>query len=141
MGMYTEFHVNLDLKSDLPLDLQIWLKDWCKKPPTKAYDGHPFFKTTRWNFFPRAGSMMFPFEPYSEFFDRSIGTSKIYAMSIHCQLKNYDEEIGQFLGWILPFCEPDQFIGYKRYEEDKDPTLLYIQTDGTLEAIPTCRNL
>ncbi|MHB8152850.1 MAG: hypothetical protein ACYDG3_07260 [Bacillati bacterium] len=55
-------------------------------------------------------------------------------MSFRSNLKNYDNEIEQFLAWIQPYIEAhsvsvgdDNFflVGYTRYEEDADPTLIY----------------
>ncbi|RUS01125.1 hypothetical protein EFW58_01156 [Bacillus velezensis] len=50
-------------------------------------------------------------------------------MTIRCNLKNYDNEIENFIEWISPFIykkDGNYFIGYKRYEEDKEPELIFV---------------
>lgn len=40
-------------------------------------------------------------------------------------LKNYNSEIEEFLDWLEPYIETNDFIGYMKYEEFEDPTLIY----------------
>lgn len=42
---------------------------------------------------------------------------------------NYDSEIKHFLDWLAPYIETNGFIGYTKYEEFEDPTLIYIEDD------------
>ena len=52
--------------------------------------------------------------------------SKCYKVNIRANLKNYDNEIDKFLHWLTPYIDTEGFIGYTRYEEYDDPTLIYI---------------
>ena len=56
--------------------------------------------------------------------------SKCYKVNIRANLKNYDDEIEKFLIWLAPYMDTLGFIGYTRYEEYDDPTLIYIDDDG-----------
>lgn len=47
-------------------------------------------------------------------------------VNIRANLKNYDNEIDKFLHWLAPYIDTEGFIGYTRYEEYDDPTLIYI---------------
>jgi hypothetical protein len=49
-----------------------------------------------------------------------------YHLNVRSNLKNYDSEIENFLDFISPYIETDEFIGYMRYEESEKPTLIYI---------------
>ena len=58
-----------------------------------------------------------------------------YYLTIRCNIKNYGQEIQQFIEWIAPYCsggeggyddDPDRFIGFMRYEELLRPTLIFI---------------
>ncbi len=52
-----------------------------------------------------------------------------HYVTIRCNLKNYDNEIENFIEWISPFIykkDENYFIGYKRYEEDKEPELIFV---------------
>lgn len=48
-----------------------------------------------------------------------------YNLSVYSSFKNYDDEIAKFLDFIRPWIETDGFIGYMRYEDHDDPTLIY----------------
>jgi len=53
--------------------------------------------------------------------------SNSYYLCIRSNLKNYDGEIRKFLDWIKQFVDAGigEFLGFYRYEEDDDPTLIY----------------
>jgi hypothetical protein len=52
-------------------------------------------------------------------------TDHEYKLNVRCCFKNYDNEIDLFLDFIRPYLVTTGFLGYKRYEEDDDPTLIY----------------
>jgi hypothetical protein len=61
--------------------------------------------------------------------DNLIPDHPSYYLTIRCNLKNYNDEIENFIDWLKPYIHKDQenmFIGYKRYETENDPTLLYV---------------
>lgn len=55
--------------------------------------------------------------------------SKTWKVNIRANLMNYDSEIKHFLDWLAPYIETNGFIGYTKYEEFEDPTLIYIEDD------------
>ena len=52
-------------------------------------------------------------------------------------LKNYSNEVNLFLDWIQPHIEAYGYIGWKMYEEDIAPTLLFNYHGKILEQLPT----
>lgn len=125
MGMYTELVMNVGLK-DIDADTARLLRamiehngllDDLPKPD------HPLFSTPRWAFMLNSGSFYFVPFGASKFVESFPGTQHI---SIRTDFKNYDDEINLFADWIAPYVE-DEFAGYKRYEEDDHPTLLYFR--------------
>ena len=56
--------------------------------------------------------------------------SKTWKINIRANLKNYDSEIEEFLDWLEPYIRTEGFIGYMRYEEWEDPTLIYNDFDN-----------
>lgn len=55
---------------------------------------------------------------------------KCHKLSVVCDLKNYGNEIEQFLAMIAPIAS-SRFAGYYRYEESTVPTLVWF-LDGKL---------
>ena len=53
--------------------------------------------------------------------------SNAYYLCVRANLKNYGEEIRKFLDWITPYLEKyeGEFLGFYRYEESEQPTLIY----------------
>ena len=49
----------------------------------------------------------------------------MYFLNVRCNLKNYHEEIEKFMNWLCPYIETEGFLGYMRYEECDNPTLIY----------------
>ena len=45
---------------------------------------------------------------------------------MRCDLKNYENEIEDFLAWIKPHLDASEgeYLGHTRYEEDPLPTFL-----------------
>jgi len=141
MGMYTEIVVAIELKRhDLPERKVIdALRAMAAAPdedeePNELPDA-PFFRCPRWRWLATCDSYYFAGDSHSTFrFDE---IAKTWFLTIRSNLKNYNDEIGCFLDWIAPYSEPRNvkddgtyFVGYWRYEEDRDPTLIYFTTDG-----------
>jgi len=57
-------------------------------------------------------------------YDDIIGS---YFLCIRSNFKNYDDEIQSFIDWIRPYINKSEgdFLGFWRYEEDEEPTLIY----------------
>lgn len=135
MGMYTELVVAFEMYGDTPTDvikiLQYMMGDI---PESEIRDielpDHPLFQTARWRFMLRCDSAYFSGKTHSEL-SYEFGS---WIVNIRCNFKNYDDEIDKFIDWITPYIDridPEtddgkMFIGYHRYEECSEPTLIYI---------------
>lgn len=128
MGMYTELNIGVALKPDTPKEiidiLEYMLGNTDIKP---SVPDHPFFNTMRW-------SMLFVCDSY--YFDGFTDSAmqfddidEMYHLNVRSNLKNYDDEIDKFLNFIQPYLDTKGFLGYRRYEEDETPTLIYNSYD------------
>ena len=129
MGMYTEINVCFDLKKDTPqnvIDVLHCLIDGADEPSNLPK--HEFFDCDRWHMVACCDSYYFDGTTNSKIVFDDI--SKCYKVNIRANLKNYDDEIEKFLIWLAPYMDTLGFIGYTRYEEYDDPTLIYIDDDG-----------
>ncbi|MCP4651089.1 MAG: hypothetical protein GY853_13560 [PVC group bacterium] len=120
MGMYTEIYVNVDLKTDTPQEVIDILRAMCDKDASAEC-----FKNSggRWPYLFNNGSY---YTPNTECglltYDK---ISEQYSLLAKGDIKNYGSEIEKFFEFIKPWCE-GEFIGYYRYEESREPTLVYI---------------
>lgn len=126
--MYTEFHFNVELKKDLPYEVSDVLdymvgntSEFTIMPPD-----HPLFYSGRWEYMLRCDSAYFPHEPASSFYTEYYDNSPF--LNVRCNFKNYNDEIEKFLNWIAPYVDDhnDNFLGFYRYEEAEEPTLIYL---------------
>lgn len=130
MGMYTELHLNCELKEDVPDSvvaiLQYMLRD---KPEAEIPElpDHLLFKTHRWSAMLRCDSYYFAADTHSTLRFDDIGNS--YYLCIRCNLKNYDDEIKRFVDWVMPYIDglDGDFLGFSRYEQTETPTLIYLK--------------
>jgi len=132
MGMYTEFVAAFELRKDVPEEVVTIIDhmlNWDKpEPPVPK---HPFFACDRWRFLFTMDSYYFAGQTHSEFKKDDItGT---WFLTVRSNLKNYCSEIEKFCEWISPYSEPQDikddetyFVGYSRYEENDEPTLIYL---------------
>ena len=126
MGMYTELHFNSELKKDVPIQvidvLKYMVKDRKKKPTLPE---HSFFECERWTMLFVCDSYYFDADTHSTL--RFDDISNAYYLCVRANLKNYGEEIRKFLDWITPYLEKyeGEFLGFYRYEESEQPTLIY----------------
>lgn len=124
MGMYTEYLLRGSLKDDTPQQVRDVLtylasRDWDERQEPDPLPDHPFFATARWECL---GSRM------SYYFPGSVGHSEFseHGFIFYGDLKNYNQEIAEFVDWIKPYLDPlDKFIGYELYEEADEPILYY----------------
>lgn len=86
---------------------------------------HEFFRCDRWKMICCCSSYYFDGLTHSIMSFDTI--SKTWKVNIRANLKNYDSEIEKFLDWLAPYIKTYGFIGYTRYEEFDDPTLVYIE--------------
>lgn len=127
MGMYTEFHFNVELKRDVPEEVISALKYMTTvdglEPTDLPY--HPLFWTDRWYYMLTCDSYYFPMIPATSLLYDNI--AKCYFLSVRSNFKNYDDEIEKFLDWISPYVvDTIDFAGFYRYESAEEPTLIYL---------------
>lgn len=129
MGMYTEFHFNVELIENVPqeiIDILNYMLNKGTQEPLPEPD-HPLFKTSRWRRMLRSDSYYFAADTHSTLRYDDIGHS--YYLCIRCNLKNYDNIIEKFIDWIMPYLYqyPEDFLGFSRYENTEQPTLIYMK--------------
>lgn len=126
MGMYTELHFNAELKRDVPEPVLAALRHMVgdeEAEPAMLPD-HPLFRTERWPHMLQCDSYYFPADTHSTLRLDDIATA--WYLCVRSNLKNYDGEIGKFLDWVLPYVSANtECLGYYRYEDTDDPTLIY----------------
>lgn len=135
MGMYTEFFFAAEVDRVAADQLDEFVNDNDSGAPKSD---HPFFST------PHAQMLLVGWSAYSSGHPLEAKWSEEeYAsadrptvqMTVRSSLKNYGDEIGQFLRFITPHvvrgAGDREFVGYSLYEEDVTPTTYYIE-DGTL---------
>ena len=123
MGMYTEICVNADLIESTPDSVINILKAICDGDyQSKHLEGKP----DRWSVLFNNCSYYTPSTCVAKLtFDE---ISKQYSIIGKGDIKNYSREIELFFEFIAPWCEGD-FIGYHRYEEDREPILVFSSCD------------
>ena len=128
MGMYTEIYVNVDFKESTPDSVIDTLR---------CITGDIEYESERYTELMRDKPSRF----YCLFSNMSYYTprtccgnltydkfSKCYSLIGKGDLKNYDNEIEAFFKFIAPYVDGCcEFIGYYRYEEDKKPTLVFLE--------------
>lgn len=125
MGMYTELHFNAELRRDVPQDvldvLALMVRDAETEP---ALPDHPLFKTDQWCVLFTMDSYYFAADTHSTL--RFDDIAQRWFLNVRSNLKNYGGEIEQFIDWIDPYVDayPGNFLGFYRYEESEDPTLI-----------------
>lgn len=57
--------------------------------------------------------------------------NNLWTLKNRANIKNYENEINQFLDWILPYIEscPNNIYATIRYEEDEGSTPLYLKNN------------
>lgn len=127
MGMYTEFVFAAKLKRDVPkqvIDTLRWMVD--SDEPPKELPDHPLFSYgMRTEYMLRCDSYYFNGKSGVSFeFD---DISNAYYLTVRTNLKNYGDEIEEFIDWINPYLDTygGDFLGYYLYEELSIPNLIY----------------
>lgn len=127
MGMYTELHFNSALKEDTPADVLDVLRYMVGLHGTLValLPEHQLFQTERWKYMLRGDSYYFDADTHSTL--RYDDIANQHFLCIRCNLKNYSDEIEKFIDWIMPHLDkfPGEFLGFYRYEESEEPTLIY----------------
>lgn len=130
MGMYTEINIGISFKEDTPENfiniIKYLLGDITEQPELSQ---HNFFNCDRWRMILTSDSYYFDSITYSKMEKNDI--DERYHLNVRSNLKNYSGEIEKFLDFISSHIETDGFIGYMRYEESENPTLIY-NDDGKI---------
>jgi hypothetical protein len=135
MGMYTELVCAFELKKDTPQDVIDILRFMTGEQVgcnLSKINAHPLFQTDRWRFMLQCDSYYFEGQTHSEVKRDTVSgeDNPSYFVTIRCNLKNYNDEIDKFIDWVKTYIEyaghDEYFIGYQRYEENKDPELIYV---------------
>ncbi|WP_345806609.1 hypothetical protein [Bacillus pumilus] len=128
--MYTELVCAFELIEKTPSNIIETLEFMCGQRdvhPDDLPDHELLSDDTRWEWMLQSDSYYFDGKTYSKIEkDNIVGNCYV---SIRCNLKNYGDEIEKFINWVSPYIRKDYeqyFIGYKRYEEDKEPTLIFV---------------
>ncbi len=124
MGMYTELFLTVDLVDDTPTSIISWLKSMVNGSGDVT-DAPSSVAGTRFESRLLGGSYYFYGQPFMSFEFDSI--SKSYHLTVLTNLKNYSNEIDKLIELLTPHLDmcKGEMIGYKRYEEDSEPTILY----------------
>lgn len=113
MGMYTKYNLIIPLKNDTPDEVINELKMILKgeEPKDGSYclwlNNNSFYFTGTSN-------------------SKLLHNTLNYVLHIDCDTKRNYNEIDDFLNWIVPYAKSRGFLGYRLYEEDEEPTLIYI---------------
>ena len=125
MGMYTELNIGVEITADK--DVIQKLKFMLGDSEEDVNILHPLFNVSkRWSYMLRTDSYYFDGQTDSKLFKNDLyEESPMYFLNIRCNFKNYDNEIKLFLDWLCPYIKTEGFLGYTRYEENHNPTLIY----------------
>ena len=122
MGMYTEIYVNVNLKEDTPQEIIEILKAMGEGRESELLKDKP----PRWEYMFFSGSYYTPNTFCHKLtYDK---TGNQWSFLGKGDIKDYGSEIEEFFEWLKPHVEADpegEFIGYHRYEGDREPTLVY----------------
>lgn len=134
MGMYTELVLSCNIHNDA--EVVHILKYMCNgetsSSPPQSLPNHPFFESGRWDWMFTCNSHYHVPRSHSSIEYNDI--SKLWTLIVRCDFKNYDDEIEKFVDWIAPhvytYGKERCCIGYSLYEEDEEPTILYVKDNG-----------
>ena len=134
MGMYTELNIAVEVNTDenTRVILEYMVADKHYELNAKL-PKHRLFESPRWQYMLKGQSYYFDHTADSTFVDKDSWSEKPHnnrILNVRCDIKNYDDEIEHFLDWIYSFTATRGFIGYKRYEEHANPTLIYFTDSG-----------
>lgn len=129
MGMYTEVVVKCDLKPRLTnVELAALKFLFSDGPEPSELPDHRFFSLPRWMCIGRDSSYYHIPEALNHYDPDDDIDRGAYLFS-RSDLKNYDGEIEAFFDWLRPlvdkYCDKT-CIGWMWYEEDEEPTLVYV---------------
>lgn len=134
MGNYTHFAINCNLKENTPqevIDTLFYLTSQSSYNPINK--NHELFMLENIGLVMCGYSNVFDGDGYCKFcFDEAV---KEWRLTVNSNIKNYNKEYQKFFDYIQPYImieedENRKFMGYMQYEEDENPTLIYITHNG-----------
>lgn len=130
MGMYTLLSLGVEFKKDTPKEIIETIQFMVDGNADELSPGlaHPLFMCDRWGFMLRCDSYYFDWQTkwtVTKDYLYGIDEPMIYLTG-NSNLKNYDGEIDNFLNWIAPYLKTEGFLGFKQYEEQQYPTLIFL---------------
>lgn len=129
MGMYTELVLGIEIEDNDKI-IQT-LRYMLGETEYQPVDDHELFKTDRWDYMLKCDSYYFDGQTDSKLYmDDLYEDNPKFYLNVRCNLKNYNNEINKFLDWLNPYIKTFGFLGYLRYEENEDPTLIYKTEKG-----------
>lgn len=146
MGMYTEFYFRANVNDGPVAD---WLHDQINGADDwfqTGYDSHPLFKCDRWSSVFNGGGSVSQESRHPIFRRKSTDGGGPYhnRLVLASSLKDYGDEIDQFIDWIGPHLDMHHgdYLGYKLYEDSCDdadeyrehPTLYFHKRDAVYNA-------
>ncbi|MBU8573712.1 hypothetical protein [Bacillus pumilus] len=130
MGMYTELVCAFELIKETPshiIETLEFMSGQREEHPIELPANKLFWEGDKWKWMLQTDSYYFDGKTHSEIENDTLVGGRY--VTIRCNLKNYNDEIENFIDWISPYIQKDYdhyFIGYKRYEDDKEPTLIFV---------------
>lgn len=129
MGMYTELFVTARIKKGTEATeiLKKMLGDESIILLPDFLPTHPLFSTPRWEYMLTCSSHYFTPTNVGTY-DEQPHYTTYDAFVSYSSFKNYDNEVAHFFDWLKPHIDdvPGTLIGFYRYEEDTEPTLVYL---------------
>lgn len=151
MGHYTRLKLDVQLQGDLPADVLAILQAMVAGNSHEfatPLPAHPLFACRNWDVIGYGAHSVFDDVIAPPHLQRAgEGGATCWFLQMHFALKNYDNEIQQFLNWLGPYlaCEPGTLVGEWQTEEawlDEEmgdlarrPTLLVAQAAGFVELV------
>lgn len=135
--MYTELYLATELKKDTPEGILKWLdyqantgfsEGWWEIAESLAPEGLKGRLSTIGN----SSSYYFSGIPFIKFeIDDLHPDEPMYFLTTRFDIKNYQEEIENFLKVLEPWIETEGWIGNYRYEDDEVPSGIF-NKDGKI---------
>jgi hypothetical protein len=121
--MYTELVISTRVKDD-PVAVEVLKFMTGRGEVPLTLPEHPLFSADRWQWMLTCSSYYFTPRSMCLFEFDKIGRD--WCFISRSDFKNYGDEIAKFIDWLRPYLsDPDEMIGYYRYEESREPTIIY----------------
>lgn len=129
MGMYTELVLKCEVRGDAPDLVKKVVRHLFNNEDAPAeLPDHEFFSCHRWEMIGSCASAYHHPEAVKSLVKYHWSEDiNIFSRS---DLKDYGDEISKFIDWITPYVSAsgETCIGWKWYEEDEKPTLIFINS-------------